>query len=96
MTVEGLDTQMFAVTNIKTTPPLNGHTVEVVTQNVLVKVRGRAEDLADIDVSQLRVVADLSDVTTLGASKVNARVYLDGTSRVGVIGEYTVSVIISE
>lgn len=96
VTVEGLDTQMFAVTNIKTTPPLNGHTVEVVTQNVLVKVRGRAEDLADIDVSQLRVVADLSDVTTLGASKVNARVYLDGTSRVGVIGEYTVSVIISE
>lgn len=94
-TVEGLDTEVFAVSNISTTAPPDGYIPEVVTQSVLVTVRGPAEELAKIDASQLRVVADLSEATILGASRVPARVYLNGTSTVGVIGEYTIAVNMS-
>lgn len=95
VTVEGLDTEVFAVNNIRTTDPPEGYTVDVVTQSVLVTVRGPAEDLANIDASQIRVVANLSGVTTEGNQQVRARVYLDGTGTVGVIGEYSISVNIS-
>lgn len=92
VTVDGLDTEVFPVTNIRTINKPEGYDVEVVTQSVLVTVRGPAEELARIDASQLRVIADLSDVTTLGTSQVSAHVYLDGTSTVGVIKSYTITV----
>lgn len=92
VTVAGLDTEVFAVSNIRTINPPEGYEAETVTQSVLVTVRGPAEDLAKIDASQILVVADLSNVTTLGTSQVPARVYLNGTSTVGVIGSYTITV----
>ena len=95
VTVEGLDTEVFVVSNIRTTNKPDGYTVDVVTQSVLITVRGPAEELANIDASQIRVVATLSDVTTEGTQQVRAHVYLDGTSTVGVIGEYSISVNIS-
>ena len=95
VTVEGLDTEVFAVSNIRHTTPPDGYTVDVVTQSVLVTVRGPAEDLAGIDASQIRVVADPSDVTTQGTQLGPARVYLDGSSTVGVVGSYSISVNIS-
>lgn len=95
VTVEGLDTEVFAVNNIRTTNPPEGYNAETITQSVLVTVRGPAEELANIDASQIRVVANLSGVTTEGNQQVLARVYLDGTGTVGVIGEYSISVNIS-
>lgn len=95
VTVEGLDTEVFVVPNIRTTNKPDGYTVDVVTQSVLITVRGPAEELANIDASQIRVVANLSGVTTEGTQQVRAHVYLDGTSTVGVIGEYSISVNIS-
>ena len=83
------------MSNIRTSLPPEGYTVDLVTQSVLVTVRGPAEELAKIDASQIIVMADLSDVTTLGGSRVPAMVYLNGTSTVGVIGEYTFAVDIS-
>lgn len=95
VTVDGLDTEVFAVTNIRTSTAPEGYTAEVVTQSILVTVRGPAEDLARVDASQLLVVADLSGVTTQGTQLVPARVYLNGTSTVGVTGTYAVSVNMS-
>lgn len=95
VTVEGLDTEVFAVNNIRTTNLPEGYNAETITKSVLVTVRGPAEDLANIDASQIRVVANLSGVTTEGSQQVLAYVYLDGTSTVGVIGEYSISVNIS-
>ena len=96
VTVEGLDTKVFEVSNIRTTTPPGGMTAEVVTQSLSVTVRGREEELANIDVSQIRVVADLTRTTTLGTSRVPARVYLDGINTVGVIGDYTVVVDLND
>ena len=95
VTVEGLDTEVFAVSNIRTINPPDGYQVDVVTQSVLITVRGPAEDLAKIDASQFQVVADLSAMAVEGSRQVRARVYLNGTSTVGVIGEYTISVNVS-
>ena len=95
VTVDGLDTEVFPVTNIRTINAPEGYTVDIVTQSVLVTVRGPAEELAKIDASQLRIVADLTNVTTLGTSQVPAQVRLDGTSTVGVINSYTISVNMS-
>ena len=95
VTVEGLDTEVFAVSNIRSTPPPSGYEADVVTQSVLVTVRGPAEDLDKVDASQIRIVADLSNVTTLGTSVVPVRVYLDGIDTVGVIGTYSIVVNMS-
>lgn len=95
VTVEGLDTEVFAVSNIRAINPPEGYNVDVVTQSVLITVRGPAEDLEKIDASQIRVVVDLSGMTTQGTQLVPARVYLDGTSTVGVVGGYTISVNMS-
>ena len=92
--VEGLDTEVFAVSNIRTIHP-EGYNVDVVTQSVLVTVRGPKEDLDNIDASQILVVADLSNMTAEGSRQVAARVYLNSTSTVGVIGEYTILVNMS-
>lgn len=95
VTVEGLDTKIFEVTNIRIINKPEGYNVDVVTQSVMVTVRGPAEELEKIDASQLQVVADPSSMPTLGNIRVPAKVYLNGTSMVGVIGEYTVSVNMS-
>lgn len=95
VTVEGLDTEVFAVSNIQTIYPPEGYNVEIVTQSVLVTVRGPAEELDNIDASQIRVVANLSNVTTQGTQLVPVQVYLNGTSTVGVVGGYTISVNLS-
>ena len=95
VTVEGLDTAVFEVDNISLTEPPAGYRADAVTQTRQVTVRGRAEDLANIDASQLRIVADVSNITSTGQISVPARVYLDAAGSVGVIGEYTVVVEVS-
>ena len=95
VTVKGLDTKVFTVDNISVLQPANGYTAVAVTQEKQVTVRGKTEDLDEIDASQLRIVADLTDFTTTGQISVPVRVYLDTNRSVGVIGEYTIMVDIS-
>ena len=46
--------------------------------------------------SQIRIVADLSDLDpSTGTRTVPVRVYLDGSSEVGVVGTYNVSISIT-
>ena len=95
VTVKSLDTKVFNVDNISVLQPANGYTAVAVTQETQVTVRGKTEDLEAVDASQLRIVADLSDMTTTGQISVPVRVYLDTNRSVGVIGEYTIVVNIS-
>ena len=67
----------------------------MVTQVLSVQIRGKAEYLDLIDSSQIRVVADLSEITSTGTFPVSARVYLDAAGTAGVIGTYTVMVNVS-
>ena len=92
--LEGLETRTFQTENITTTE-LTGYRASVVTQVLSVQIRGTAEDLDLIDPSQIRVVADLSGITSTGTFPVAARVYLDAAGGAGVIGSYTVMVNVS-
>ncbi|MEM5781448.1 MAG: CdaR family protein, partial [Lawsonibacter sp.] len=73
----------------------NGYSVTSATQVRTVVVRGKEEALGNIDVSQLRIVADMSDITTVGTYSVPVKVFLDANSSVGVIGDYSIVVKIS-
>lgn len=95
VTISGLSTRTFNVTNIDYDNAPESYHVEVATESCSVVVRGSEERLEDISASQLRIVADLSNVMTVGSVSVPARVYLDYNSEVGVIGEYSVVVNIS-
>ena len=95
VTISGLSTRTFNVTNLDYDNAPEGDHVEVATESCSVVVRGSEERLEDISASQLRIVADLSNVMTVGSVSVPARVYLDYNSEVGVIGEYSVVVNIS-
>ena len=92
--LEGLETRTFQTENI-TTSELEGYHASVVTQVLSVQIRGKTEDLDLIDSSQIRVVADLSEITSTGTFPVSARVYLDAAGTAGVIGTYTVMVNVS-
>ena len=95
VTVSGLSTRSFDVDNIVLSNTPEGYTVTSATQVRTVVVRGREEDLDAIDASQLRIVADMSEISTVGTYSIPVKVYLDAISKVGVIGEYSIVVNIS-
>ncbi|NCB74206.1 MAG: hypothetical protein EOM51_05620 [Clostridia bacterium] len=98
VTVEiiGLETKKFNVTNITTINGANGKKITVVTENVEVTLRGKSNVLSKIAANNIRVVADLSDIgSTTGVFQPPAKVYVDGFTGVGAIGEYSVYVKIS-
>lgn len=94
--VIGLETKKFKVTNITAANLPTGKTADIVTEDVEVTLRGSAEVLSKIQANNIRIVADLSGFS--GASGVlepAAKVYVDGFTDVGAIGEYKVYVDIS-
>ena len=95
VTVSGLSTRSFDVDNIVLSNTPEGYTVTSATQVRTVVIRGREEDLDAIDASQLRIVADMSEISTVGTYSIPVKVYLDASSKVGVIGEYSIVVNIS-
>lgn len=92
VTVNDLSTRTLDVTNILLTNKPEKYAIEVLTQSRPVTVRGHEEDLNTIDASQIRIVADMTDIKTKGIYHVAATAYLDTGYQVGVIGEYTIVV----
>ena len=95
VTVSGLQTRSLEVDNISLVNLSSAYEVSLETQVCTVVIRGSQEDLAPIDPSQIRVVVDLSDITTVGTYPVPATVFLDTSDSVGVVGEYSIVVSIS-
>jgi len=96
VTIEGLTTRSFDVTNISFSSVPNGYRISSATQVKPVVVRGTEKALDQIDASQLRIVADLKNIAAIGTIPVPVKVYLDANSEVGVIGEYSIFVNISK
>lgn len=95
VTINGLSTRSLEVDNIVLSNVPDGYNAEKVTMVRTVIIRGKEEELEGIDASQIRIVADLSEITTVGTYPVLVKVYLDAASSVGVVGEYNVFVNIS-
>ncbi len=91
ISIRGLETQKLTVTNI-TTSGTNRH-VEVTTTSLEVTVRAPSDTISQITADNVRVVVDLSNYkATSGTVAVPAKVYIDGFSNAGAIGEYVVNV----
>ena len=95
VTVSGLKTRTLQVENITLKNESSSYHVTVETKVCTVVIRGREEDLELIDPSQIRIVVDMGEITTVGTYSVPAKVYLDTSDSVGVVGEYSVVVSIS-
>lgn len=95
VTVEGLSTRTLEVDNIVLSNIPYGYSVVSSTKARTVVIRGKEELLETIDPSQLKIVVDMSDISTVGTYQVPAKVYLNASDSVGVIGEYAVVVTIS-
>lgn len=95
VTVSGLQTRSLDVENISLINHSSVYEVDLETKVCTVVIRGKQEDLDLIDPSQIRIVVDMSDITTVGTYPVPAKVRLDTSDSVGVVGEYSIVVSIS-
>lgn len=91
--IVGLVTRKYSITNISTINVPPGRTASVITENVEVTLRGTADVLDKVKPNNIRVVADLSELgTTSGVFEPAAKVYVDGFTGVGAVGDYKVYV----
>ena len=96
--IYGLSNKIMEVDNIQLENVPEGFTAESVTKTLQVLVRGPEESLDLILPINLRVVADLSKIDAAGGRHtVPVKVYLDGTSDVGVVNnDYKIVVDLAE
>ena len=93
VTIQGLETRTLSVSNFELRNVSEGFHAEMVTESIDIQIRGPGDSLAQISPSQILVVGDLTDIiSATGRYTVPARVYLNGPSDVGVVGEYNVTV----
>ena len=91
--VVGLTTKSFRVSNLSYIGAAEGTSVEILTEGLDVVIRGTEEQLAQIRAENIRAVADLTDIRdSTGSYMPYARIYVDGVTDVGAIGDYAVSV----
>jgi len=99
VTVEivGLTTKTFTVNNISCINVTDGFEAEIVTKNLSVTLRGPEASLDQVQMENIRAVADLDDFKESdGVYIVNVKVYVDGFSDVGAFGETTITVELSK
>ena len=94
VTVEiiGMETKNFGIKNISL---INGDDInaEIVSESLSVTIRGTADKLENIKPENIRAVADLSDFKDAsGSYMVPAKIYVDGFTDVGAVGDYTISI----
>ena len=95
VTVEivGLETKTFKVTNFSCINATEGYEADIITESKEIMLRGTPEALAQIKDENIRAVADLTDYKeSTGTYMPQVRVYVDGFTDVGAIGENTISI----
>ena len=96
LSITGLTTATLEVDNIECINKPNGYTADPLTTSRQVQIRGTQEAVSAVTASQLRIVADLDNaVAATGTQTIPVKVYLDGRSDVGVVGDYNIVVSIS-
>ena len=76
-----------------------GYDAEIITQTLPVTIRATDEVLREIQVNNLRAVADLSginDTTASGVITPAVKIHIDGFPEAGYIGEYRIYVTLKE
>lgn len=99
MVVSFKDISNFTVTttNIGVENGPEDRIASILTGEMAVTLRGTTGDLATITPDKVRVVGDLTDVSSAdGSYTVPATVYVDTDRDVGVLGTYQIQVTISQ
>lgn len=94
VSVKGLATAKRTASNLVYTGLPEEFEADIVNKNINVVIRGPEESVREVANNNIRVVADLSGVTTTGTIEVPVEVLVDGFSDVGAVGEYTLYVTI--
>lgn len=95
VTVEivGLETRNFTVKNIRCTNVAEGYAADIISESITVTLRGPAEQLDQVKPENLQAVADLIDYKgSTGAYMPEVKIYVDGFTDVGAIGENNISI----
>ncbi len=95
VTVEivGLETRTFTVKNIRCTNVTDGYVADIISESITVTLRGPAEQLDQVQTENLQAVADLIDYKgSTGAYMPEVKIYVDGFTDVGAIGENNISI----
>lgn len=96
MEIKGLETKKMEVTNISCINYTEGYTVNIITESLEVTIRGKQSVLAGISANNIRAVADLSEFSAAaGTLTVPVKIYVDGTTEAGALGEYEISVSVT-
>ena len=90
-----LETRAFTVTDISVVGLIEGKTFSRVTNSVDVVVRGPAEDLELLTAENILIIVDLSKYSYSGTFSIPVTVLVDGFSRIGSVGSYSIACRIS-
>ncbi len=91
----GLEVRSFSIPreNMACINVTDGYEAEVLSDYLVVKLRGTAEQLDQIRNENIRAVADLKDYnTSVGLYMPPVKITVDGFPEVGAMGDYTVSI----
>ncbi len=99
--IVGLSSRSFNVLhdNISCINVPEGYSAEIITQMLPVTIRARDEILDQIQVNNIRAVADLSgisDTTVSGVITPSVKIHIDGFPEAGYIGENRIYVTLTE
>ncbi len=86
MEFEGLEYGLFTVTNLSFINAPEGYSASVMDANKVVTIRAPEDVFSQIAVNNIRIVADLTGITT--TSRVPTTVYVDGFESAGAVGSY--------
>lgn len=96
VTVEivGLETRNFKITNnFSCINVTDGYYAQVLTESLDVVLRGTPEQLEAVKSENIRAVADLTDYDeSSGSFMPTVKIYVDGATDVGAIGDYPISI----
>ena len=91
--IAGLNTKTFRISNISCVNVTEGYAADIKTEALEVTLRGSEEALAQIKADNIRAVADLADYKeSTGTYMPDAKIYVDGFTNVGALGENLVTV----
>ena len=91
--VVGLASKTFTVTEMSCINVTSGYEASIISESINVKLRGSEESINRVQSQNIRAVADLTDyLNSTGTFMPEVKIYVDGFSDVGAIGNNTISI----
>lgn len=95
--VDGISTDMLSTKNIQIANKPDGYDVSIITESLVVTLRGTEANLDAVKPEDIIVTADLSDIENTGNISVKATVSIGGgLMGVDAIGDYKITIVVSK